>query len=156
MWGRVLASILGFAWSLAAFFVIPVMIYEKLPPVAALKKSFELFKKTWGEMIVVSLGTGIIFFIAVFIGMIAFFPAIIYVSGINDALVPYLFVSLFIYIGVVMVFAYAIQGILIAALYHYAKTRRVPKGFPPNLPNMFAQQGPFQAPIRTPFVLETV
>ena len=47
----IVASILGMVWSLLTFFVVPVIAYENLGPIAAIKRSGALFKRTWGERV---------------------------------------------------------------------------------------------------------
>jgi Family of unknown function (DUF6159) len=60
-----LTTIAGFAWSVASFFVIPVLALEGLGPRAALHRSVGLVREHWGESIVGRTGiTGIIVLIA--------------------------------------------------------------------------------------------
>jgi hypothetical protein len=60
-----LTTIAGFAWSVASFFVIPVLALEGLGPRPALHRSVGLVREHWGESIVGRTGiTGIIFLIA--------------------------------------------------------------------------------------------
>jgi hypothetical protein len=47
--GDMVAGLLGMAWSLATFFVVPVMAYENVGVGEAIKRSSSLFKSTWGE-----------------------------------------------------------------------------------------------------------
>jgi hypothetical protein len=47
----IIAGILGMVWSLLTFFVVPVIAYENVGPIAAIKRSGELFKRTWGERV---------------------------------------------------------------------------------------------------------
>lgn len=50
--GRWVLRLVGVGWSLAAVFVIPVMIREPEPnPLALLRKSAATLKKTWGEAV---------------------------------------------------------------------------------------------------------
>jgi len=37
--GDIIAGVLGMAWSVATFFVIPVIIFEGLPPLKAVRRS---------------------------------------------------------------------------------------------------------------------
>ena len=46
--GKVLVGILGIAFSLLSFLVVPILVVEKRGPIEALKESTSLFKKTWG------------------------------------------------------------------------------------------------------------
>lgn len=43
--GDILAGALGMAWSVATFLVIPLIIYEKLSPFKAIKRSVEIIRK---------------------------------------------------------------------------------------------------------------
>ncbi|MFN8527004.1 MAG: DUF6159 family protein [Anaerolineae bacterium] len=51
--GAILAAIIGSiiqgAWNIIVFFAIPVLVYENVGLIDSLKRSFELFKQTWGE-----------------------------------------------------------------------------------------------------------
>jgi uncharacterized protein DUF6159 len=60
-----LTTIAGFAWSVASFFVIPILALEGLGPRPALHRSVALVREHWGESIAGRTGiTGIIFLIA--------------------------------------------------------------------------------------------
>src|ERR1043166_3787296 len=52
--GRIIARLLGLAWSVAAVFAIPVIVREEhgINPVAMLQKSAGLLKRTWGEALI--------------------------------------------------------------------------------------------------------
>ncbi|WP_462321475.1 DUF6159 family protein, partial [Halochromatium sp.] len=58
--GLLLASLGGFAWSVATFLVIPVLAAKNIGPIAAIKESVELLKRTWGEQLSVNVGLGVI------------------------------------------------------------------------------------------------
>jgi len=47
--GRLIMRIIGIAWTLACYFVVPVLAFEDLTPIDALKRSSKLFRDTWGE-----------------------------------------------------------------------------------------------------------
>jgi len=47
----IIAGLLGMAWSLLTFFVVPVVAYEKVGVLAAVKRSSALFTETWGERV---------------------------------------------------------------------------------------------------------
>ena len=49
MLGRIAAGIAGLAWTLVTFLVIPIFVVEGLTVGDAVKRSAELFKRTWGE-----------------------------------------------------------------------------------------------------------
>ncbi|MDX2162804.1 MAG: DUF6159 family protein [bacterium] len=45
----ILGSLLQGAWNILVFFAIPVLVYENVGVVDGLKRSFQLFRQTWGE-----------------------------------------------------------------------------------------------------------
>src|SRR6478736_5513582 len=63
IFGRIIGSIAGVAWTVVTFLVLPVLVFEGLGPMAAVKRSGELFKRTWGENLVTIAGIGIGLFV---------------------------------------------------------------------------------------------
>lgn len=59
--GLLLTSLGGFAWSVATFLVIPVLATKGIGPLAAIKESVTLLKRTWGEQLSLNVGLGVIF-----------------------------------------------------------------------------------------------
>ena len=47
--GRIVVAFLGAAWSLATFFVVPVLVLEDTGVSDSITRSIAIFKKTWGE-----------------------------------------------------------------------------------------------------------
>ena len=68
---NILISLLGMAWSIISIFVVPVLVYEGLEPIPALKKSVEVIKKTWGESLIRVFGLGLMQFFAILIVLFA-------------------------------------------------------------------------------------
>lgn len=62
----IIVSLLGMAWSIMTIFVVPVLVYEGLAPGAAVKKSIEVIKKTWGENLIKAIGLGLVQFLIMF------------------------------------------------------------------------------------------
>jgi hypothetical protein len=52
--GRLIARFLGLAWSIAAVFVIPIIVREEQSanPVNLLRRSADILKRTWGEALI--------------------------------------------------------------------------------------------------------
>jgi hypothetical protein len=123
--GRIIMGALGVAWTLVTYFVVPVLIYEKLGPIQSVRRSAGLFKKTWGEMIVGNLGLGLIFFLAGLLGIV--FIAIGAVLGGGVGLIAGLVVAI-VYWLILAVIKTAAEAVLVAALYNYATTGQVPAG----------------------------
>jgi len=55
--GKIITGLIGIVWGIATFFVVPIIAYENLNPVQAVKKSAQMMKEKWGE----SLGAGFSF-----------------------------------------------------------------------------------------------
>jgi hypothetical protein len=128
--GRIVVGMIGVAWNLACYFVVPVLAFEDLSPGSALYRSAELFKSTWGEEVVGGFSLGIIFFLlmlpgfAIWVGAIQFW-------GSTGVLIGGVFMGA--YFLLLSVTSSAVQGIFNAALYRYACDQVVPSGFSKDL-----------------------
>ncbi|MFN2221087.1 MAG: DUF6159 family protein, partial [Candidatus Promineifilaceae bacterium] len=69
--GRIASSLIGMAWNLATFLVIPVLVVENVGPVEGVKRSGRMLKDTWGEQIAGNFSIGLIFFLLIMITIIA-------------------------------------------------------------------------------------
>src|SRR5690606_15683182 len=47
--GQFIANLLGMAWSVTTYFVVPVLVVERTGPFVAVRRSVEIMRKTWGE-----------------------------------------------------------------------------------------------------------
>ncbi len=128
--GKIAAGIMGIAWAYVTFFIIPVLIYEKKGVPASIKRSAELFKQTWGETIVGSLGFGIIFFLLALIGIVPIFLGFVTMGTVG--LVIGFFIA-FLYWAIIGAIASATNGIYVAALYQYATKKELPSVFDASL-----------------------
>lgn len=130
--GEFIASILGAAWSVMTFFVVPVLVVEKLGPIDAVKRSMSLLSKTWGEALIGNMGLGLFMFLLaipvflLFAGGVAMLVAGSLPIGIALLVAGLIAVLLHSAIGA------ALQTILLAALYQYASDGRVVPGFERN------------------------
>lgn len=124
--GQLVASLLGTAWSLLTYFVVPVMILENKGVVESITESASLFRKTWGETVVGQGGITLIFFL---IGLVGVIPVIlILMTGIIALQITVVALYLLLLV-VLMVLGSALQGIFNTALYRYAKTGVISPGF---------------------------
>lgn len=116
------SALVGAAWSLATFFVIPVIVVDDLGGFAAIQRSWKLFKSTWGETVVGSFSLGLIFIPAVlllFAGMLAL------IIGSVEVGVAVIGISLLLWVVSAVLYG-ALQGIFVAIMYRYATTGVVP------------------------------
>ena len=127
--GRLIMRILGIAWTLACYFVVPVLAFEDLTPIEAFKRSSKLFKDTWGEKVTGGFSLG-------FISLLLSLPGIglwlfAMTLGIKAAIFGFLLMIL--YFLMLSVFMSAVQGVFNAALYRYACFKQVPPAFSQDL-----------------------
>ena len=128
--GRLVMRIIGIAWTLACYFVVPVLAFEDLTPIAAVKRSSKLFRDTWGEKVIGGLSFSAVSFVLMLPGFGLWFVAIV-LGGIKGLLIG--FALLILYILMLSVMMSAVQGIFNAALYRYACFKQVPAAFDANL-----------------------
>ncbi|RLB22316.1 MAG: hypothetical protein DRG71_07235 [Deltaproteobacteria bacterium] len=127
--GRITSSILGLAWNLATYLVVPVLVIEGVGPLEAIRRSANLLRKTWGEQIVGNFSLGALFgflgvaitvpFVA--IAILAFSHRAIWLGTI----VVLLTVMTIVLLGLI---SSTLNGIYVAAVYRYA-TRGETGGF---------------------------
>jgi hypothetical protein len=110
--GKIITGIIGIVWSVATFFVVPVIAYENLGPVGAFKRSAQIMKQKWGESIVAGFSFGLIQFLAF---LVVGIPLFLLGSSVN----PFLGISLAIAGSFIMMsIISAAQTIFISAVYH--------------------------------------
>ena len=124
--GRLIMRIIGIAWALACYFVVPVLAFEDLTPIDALKRSSKLFRDTWGEKVIGGFSLGMVSLVLMLPG-IGLPIAAAFLAGINGMMVGLILMVL--YFLVLSVFMSAVGGIFNAALYRYACFKQVPPAF---------------------------
>jgi hypothetical protein len=128
--GRIVAGIFGIAWTYVTFFIIPVLIYEKIGVISSIRRSASLFKQTWGETIIGTFGFGVIFFLLALLGILPIiFGAYL---GSTSSVIIGLIIAIF-YWAIIGVIASATNGIYVAALYQYATKKQLPSEFDASL-----------------------
>ena len=63
--GKIIIGLIGIVWSITTFFVVPVIAYEKLGPLAAFKRSAGLMKEKWGESLSARFSFGLVQFVLI-------------------------------------------------------------------------------------------
>src|SRR5690349_11333045 len=123
--GTIVARLVGLAWNLVTFLVVPILVLEDLGVGDALKRSKDLFKKTWGENVIGQFGLGAV-------GFLLALPGILLI--VAGALIGTVGLIVLGGIGAVLLIASAVivsalSGIYRTALYHYAANGQVPGEF---------------------------
>jgi hypothetical protein len=131
--GQFAAALLGAAWSLATYFVVPVLVVEKAGPIEATKRSLQVIRRSWGESISANFSMGIIFFLLSLVGLVPLFFGIMLLANSQVVLgAVLLFCGILSLIAISLVSS-ALNSILIAGLYLYASEGSVPSAFDNNL-----------------------
>ena len=128
--GRLIMRIIGIAWTLACYFVVPVLAFEDLTPIEAFKRSSKLFKDTWGEKVIGGFSLSMVSLVLMLPG-IGLWIAAGYLGGLKGVLIGT--VLMILYFLLLSVFMSAVQGVFNAALYRYACFKQVPPAFSQDL-----------------------
>ena len=133
--GKIVIGLLGAAWSIATYFIVPVMIFEKRSLRDSVKQSTQLIAKTWDESLVAAGGIGAFITLLALAGLILpiagfFISPMAALIGLGIMIVYWIALS---------VMSAALTGIFRTALYLYATEGRAPGGFSPEyVQNAFA------------------
>lgn len=128
--GSLVARLLGAAWTVSTFLVVPVLVAQNVGPIDAIKESFNLLKRSWGENLIGSAGLGLAFglimTVVVLVGVGAVVAAALLSGTAAAFVVGGLFVALIIALAATQA---ALAGIYQAAVYRFAVDGRAPAGF---------------------------
>jgi len=128
--GKIVAWLLGVAWTVASFLVIPILVVEGKGPIDALRESTAMLRRTWGQQLVGKLGFGAIFVIvgipAIVLIMLGFMT--IHSEGFT-ILSVLCFAAGVLWILAASIYQSALSSIFQAAVYMYARDGQAPAGF---------------------------
>ena len=124
--GRIVAGLLGMAWGITSYLVIPILVNERKGPMEAFQESARLLKKTWGEELIGGYSFGLVFFVLSMPAVALVYGGVASGSGIPSLALFALAVFYLVSLAVVQA---ALQGIFQAALYQYARKGEAPRGF---------------------------
>jgi len=111
--GDIAAGLIGAAWNVVTWLVLPIIIIEGIGPIAAIKKSANLLKTTWGENLFAQAGIGLI-------GFLLMLPGILIFGGLSFVLPVVGIPLLFIWVVVISCLRSALGAIYRTALYRFA------------------------------------
>ena len=129
--GRIVAGLVGAAWSLATFLAVPVLVAEDIGPLEAVKKSATLLKKTWGENLIGNAGIG---FVMGFLIIAVLFIGIglgVATSATTQNGLGFLAFAIPTVVAVMLLalIQAALHGVYAAAVYRYAEEGTAGAGF---------------------------
>lgn len=127
--GQIVAGLLGMAWSITTYFVVPVLVVEKKNPFEAMKRSVGILRETWGESLVANFGVGMIIFL-IMIPLILLIVAGGFLIASGSIVMGGALIAIgFMLILLVSLVSSAIHSILIAVLYMFAAEEEIPQQF---------------------------
>lgn len=129
----ILGSILGTAWSLLTYFVIPVVVFEDRGPFAALKRSGSLFKQRWGESLVGEFGIGFVMGVLMFLSVLAIGALAFVAAGVSSAVLIGIVVLGVVWMVFLVILGQALGGVYKAALYRFANNGELVPYFTPQV-----------------------
>lgn len=123
--GKIMVALVGMAWAVVTFLVLPIIVIEGLGTGKALKKSASLVRNTWGENLAGHVGLGLISFLLLVPSIFLFVVGISTgAAGVGGAAIA---VAVLWAIVVLVVMA-ALTGIYQTALYRFAVSDDLPAG----------------------------
>ncbi|MDP6661330.1 MAG: DUF6159 family protein [Candidatus Thalassarchaeaceae archaeon] len=114
--------ILGIAWWIVTFFIIPMIVLERAGVIEGMNESPRLFKKTWGEDIASHIGTGVLMSLVILLLFVIFLPLMM--LGEVGAVIGG--VSLVLGLFLTVLFFSTVEAVNRASLFYYAKTGQSP------------------------------
>jgi Family of unknown function (DUF6159) len=126
--GQFISAILGTAWTVVTFFVVPVLVVEKVGPFEAIRRSLELLRRTWGEALTGHWGIGFFTFLLILPGILVLALGIAVATVVPLAGVGIIVLAV-VYLLICGVISSTLNTIFLAALYQYASFKTVPVGF---------------------------
>jgi hypothetical protein len=127
--GEVVSGLLGTAWTVITFFVVPILVVEKVGPIDAVRRSLGLLKQTWGEALLGKVGLGLFKFLLMLPGFLVALAGAALCAGKVAVLGGVLIGVGVLYLLAVSAAGAALDAIFLGALYQYAAYRTVPAGF---------------------------
>jgi hypothetical protein len=127
--GTILGFLGGVAWAIAAFLVVPIVVVEDLGPIAAVKRSAQLVRQTWGPSLRTTLRLSLAYFLLMLVPVAVIVVGVVAaVGGSHTGLavgILLIVVGVAALIALAMVFS-AISTYARALIYRYATGRPVP------------------------------
>ena len=120
--GEIIIGLIGFAWSIATFLVVPVMVVEDVGPITAIKRSGALVRKTWGEQLLGGIGIGLAVTLVSLAVLVIGGAAIFALFAVSDVLGFVGIAALAAVIGAIALVGTALSGIYTASVYRYASS----------------------------------
>ncbi len=124
--GRIVVGLLGMAWTVTSFLVVPVLVTEGNGPIDSYKRSVEMLKRSWGEQIIGNVSFGLIFMV---LGIVPAIIVVLIAAAAGPAVLVAVGALAVIYLVGLGLVQSTLQTIYQAAVYRYAADGEAPGGF---------------------------
>ena len=118
--GQIVAGFVGLAWNVATFLVVPVLVVEKVGPIAAIRRSGSLLKSTWGEQIVGNVGISLVFGLLFLAVLLVGGALVVALANVSSVLAIVALVAVALIVAAIGLIGAAVSGIYTASVYRYA------------------------------------
>ena len=108
----ILVSLLQTAWAYITFFVIPILVVERVGPITAIRRSGGLLRQSWGEQLTASFSFFLIYLLAILIVAIPV-VVLVFIAPVAAIIVGVILG------GIAVASVAAMEGIFKAALYEW-------------------------------------
>lgn len=126
--GNMVARVLGLAWNVATFLVVPVLVAERKGPLEAVQESVQLLRRTWGEDLLAGLGFGLLYFFWAIPGMFAFIIGAGMIAS-HSILAIAIMILAILYFPLLGLALSTMSTIFDVVLYRYARFGTITPGF---------------------------
>ena len=128
--GRIIIKLIGVGWSIATYFVVPILAAEGRGPIDSVRRSAQLLRASWGEGLIGNIGLGLIsgfaFLVISAIVALMLWGSIALESTMMIAATVVLCIAAVVIMSIIMS---TLSQIFLAGLYRFATTGEVASGF---------------------------
>lgn len=127
--GKLIVGLIGVAWSVVTYLVVPVLAVERVGPFRAVRRSAELLTKSWGAALVGNVSLGVAGFLLSLPGILLLVAAP-FAGLAAELLWPAVALGVMglVYLVACSIVTSTLRQILLAGVYLYAATGQVPAG----------------------------
>lgn len=132
--GQIIVGLVGLAWSIVTYLVVPVLAVEGVGPFTAVKRSAQLLRQTWGESLTGHFSIGLVSFLLTLPAILLVVVGVAAAASLNALWLGVAIVVLaVVYLVGVSIVTSALQPVFLAGVYLFAADRQVPAGFSEDL-----------------------
>lgn len=130
--GRLIVGSLNVVWSVATYFIVPVLLFEEIGIKDSVVRSAETFKKAWGETAFIYVSSSLVFMLIALSGIPVVIGIMILLGEmLSGPIILALFASYIAFVLILIIIGAALEAIFKVVLYEYVNTGRITGEFAP-------------------------